>query len=387
MERQIVHMDLDTFYINCTVLKMPDLKGKPLIIGGVSNRGIVTSASAEARKFGVRPAMPTRYAKQLCPDAVVLQGDYDLFTKYSNTVNEILAETAPVLERSAVDEFYMDVTGMDRFFGCQQFTREMVHRVQHETGLKMSFGLSINKTVAKMCTSYSGHAGYFQVAKPEVQPFLDPQSIMKLPSLGRVTYRLLRRISIKVIKTMRQLPVQSMDELLGKQGVNLWKKANGIDPTPVVPFTQQKAISTEKTFDLDTQNILELKSLLVSMVEKVAFQLRVENKLCSCITVKIRYSNQDTEVKQAKIPFTSNDDILIDYAHKLFDKLYNRRMMLRLVGVKLSHFVYGAHQIDVFQDNSKLINLYQAMDKMKKRYDNPQLIRRATGYSAYEELH
>ena len=183
---------------------------------------------------------------------------------------------------------------------------------------------------------------------------------------------------------MRQLPVQSMDELLGKQGVTLWKKANGIDPAPVVPYNQQKAIATEKTFDLDTQNIAELKALLVSMVEKVAFQLRMENKLCAGITVKIRYSNQDTETRHAKIAFTSNDDVLIRHAHELFDKLYQRRMLIRLIGVKLAGMVHGNQQIDLFQDNIKMIRLYQAMDRMKHRFNDPTIIRRATGFSAYE---
>ncbi|MFY0689166.1 MAG: DNA polymerase IV [Cyclobacteriaceae bacterium] len=384
MDRQVVHMDLDAFYVSCTLLKMPELIGKPLIIGGLSNRGVVTSASYEARKYGVQSAMPTGYAKRLCPDAIVLQGDFDMFTDYSNIVNEIIQEQAPLLERASIDEFYMDMTGMDRFFGCYQFTVELMDRVKKETGLPMSFGLSVNKTVAKMCTNFSKPNGQLQVALKEVQPFLDPQSIRKIPSVGDATFRLLRRLSIKVIQTLRQLPVESMDELLGKNGISIWKKANGIDNTPVVPFSDRKSISTERTFDKDTQNIKELKALLVAMVEKVAFQMRDSNMLCSTIAVRIRYSNRDTEIKQAKVPFTSNDDVLIQKAHELFDKLYNRRMLLRLVGVKLSHFIYGNRQIDIFQDTTKMINLYQAMDRMKKRFDNPTLIRRATGFTARE---
>ncbi|MEP1097541.1 MAG: DNA polymerase IV [Cyclobacteriaceae bacterium] len=382
MDRQIVHMDLDAFYVNCTLLKMPELVGKPVIIGGISNRGVVTCASYEARKYGVHSAMPTRFAKQLCPDAIILQGDFDMFTDYSNMVNEIVSEKAPVLERASIDEFYMDVSGMDRFYGCHQFTTELINRVSHETGLQMSFGLSVNKTVAKMCTNYSKPSGNLRVSQKEVQPFLDPQSIRKIPQLGDVTFKLLRRISIKVIKTLRQLPADSMQELLGKNGISIWRKANGIDSTPVIPFSNRKSISTEKTFDKDTQNIPELKALLISMVEKVAFQMRDANMLCSTITVRIRYSNRDTETSQAKVSFTSNDDVLLQKALELFDKLYNRRMLLRLVGVKLSNFVYGNHQIDIFHDTTKMINLYQAMDRMKRRFDNPKLIRRATGLSA-----
>ena len=384
MDRQVVHMDLDAFYVSCTLLKMPELAGKPLIIGGTSNRGVVTSASYEARRYGVKSAMPMRLALQRCPDAMVLKGDFDLFTQYSNMVNEIIAETAPVHERASIDEFYMDMTGMDKFFGSHLFTKELVRKVYQETGLPMSFGLSINKTVAKMCTNYSKPRGSLPINSREVQPFLDPQSIKNIPSLGEVTYKLLRRISIKIIETLRQVPAESMQELLGKNGLSLWKKANGIDQSPIVPYSVRKSISTEKTFDKDTQDLKELKALLLTMVEKVAFQMRDSNLMCSTITVRIRYSNRDTETAQQKIAFTSNDEVLIKCAHELFNKLYQRRMLLRLIGVKLSGLVHGHQQIDLFQDNIKMINLYQAMDRMKRRFDDPILIRRATGFSAYE---
>ena len=384
MDRQIVHMDLDAFYVSCTLLKMPELAGKPLIIGGISNRGVVTSASYEARKYGVKSAMPTRLALQRCPDAIVLKGDFDLFTQYSNIVNEIITEMAPVHERASIDEFYLDMTGMDKFFGSHLFTQELVQRIFKETGLPMSFGLSINKTVAKMCTNYSKPKGSLLVNRQEVQPFLDPQSIRNIPSLGEVTYKLLRRISIKIIETLRQVPAESMQELLGKNGVSLWKKANGIDQSPIVPYSIKKSISTEKTFDKDTQDIKELKALLLAMVEKVAYQLRDSNLMCSTIAVRIRYSNRDTESAQQKIAFTSNDEVLIKSAHELFDRLYQRRMLLRLIGVKFSGLVHGNQQIDLFHDSVKMVNLYQAMDLMKRRFDNPSLIRRATGFSAYE---
>jgi len=384
MNRQIVHMDLDAFYVSCTLLKMPELSGKPLIIGGVSNRGVVTSASYEARRYGVKAAMPTRLALQRCPDAIVIKGDFDLFTEYSNIVNEIIAERAPVHERASIDEFYLDMSGMDRFFGCLKFTSELAKKVQKETGLPLSFGLSVNKTVAKMCTNYAKPKGSLCIADNEVQHFLDPQSIRNIPSLGEVTYKLLRRISIKIIQTLRQIPADSMQELLGKNGLNIWKKANGIDNHPVIPYCAKKSISTEQTFDKDTQNVMELKALLVAMVEKLGFQLRKSNLMCSTISVRIRYSNRDTETMQKKIAFTTSDDVLIKYAHELFDKLYHRRILLRLIGVKLSGFVQGNQQIDLFQDNIKMIKLYQAMDRMKHRFNNPTLIRRATGFSAYE---
>lgn len=384
MDRQIVHMDMDAFYVSCTLLKMPELGGKPLIIGGTSDRGVVTSASYEARRYGVKAAMPTRLALQLCPNAILIKGDFDLFTEYSNIINEIITEKAPVHERASIDEFYMDMSGMDRFFGSLSFTKELVKKVEHETGLPMSFGLSVNKTVAKMCTNFIKPNGNLHIPNREVQPFLDPQSIRNIPSLGDVTFKLLRRIRIKIIQTLRQIPAESMQELLGKNGLHIWKKANGIDPSPIIPYSTKKSISTERTFDKDTQNIKELKSLLVVMIEKVAFQLRDTNLMCSTITVRIRYANRDTETMQKKIAFTSSDDVLIKLTYELFDKLYQRRMLLRLIGVKLSGLVQGNQQIDLFRDNIKMIRLYQAMDRMKHRFNNPVLIRRAKGFTAYE---
>jgi DNA polymerase-4 len=385
MDRQIVHMDLDSFFVSCTLLKMPELIGKPLIIGGTSNRGVVASASYEARRFGVMPAMPTRLALQRCPDAIIIKGDFDLFTAYSNVVNEIIAENTPVHERASINEFYIDMSGMDRFFGSMLFATELTRKVHKETGLPLSFGLSVNKTVAKMCTNYAKPKGSLHIEDKEVQPFLDPQSIKNIPSLGEETYKLLRRISIRIIQTLRQVPAESMQELLGKNGLNLWNKANGIDQNPVIPYTTKKSISTDQTFDKDTQNVHELKALLISMVEKLGFQLRKANLMCSTISIRIRYSNRDTETMQKKIAFTTSDDVLITYAHELFDKLYHRRILLRLIGVKLSGLVEGNQQIDLFHDNIKMIKLYQAMDRMKHRFDNPTLIRRATGLSAYEQ--
>lgn len=382
MDRQIVHMDLDAFFVSCTLLKMPQLKGKPLLIGGASNRGVITSASYEARHFGVRAGMPTRYAKILCPDATVLQGDFELFSECSNMVNEIIAEKAPVLERASIDEFYMDMTGMDRFYSSLQFTKEIAARVQKESGLPISFGLSVNKTVAKMCTNYAKPNGQLHINQPQVQPFLDPQSIKRIPYLGDSSFKLLRRLSIQIIAQLRQLPIESLQELMGKNGIAIWKKAHGIDNSPLVPYSERKSISTERTFDMDTQDLAKLRSILISMVEKVAFKLRESTMLCSSVSIRIRYTNRDTESAQAKIPFTSNDDVIISKILELFNKLYQRRMLLRLVGVKLSNFVRGSHQINLFSDNASMINLYQAMDRLKHRYDDPLLVRRAIGMNS-----
>ncbi|WKV11520.1 DNA polymerase IV [Marivirga harenae] len=375
--RQIAHIDLDSFFINCTLLKFPDLRGRPLIIGGLNNRGIVASASFEAKKYGVHKSMPTRVALQRCPDAVLLKGDFDLFTKYSDIVNEIMTERTPLHERAGIDEFYLDMTGMDRFHNTSKFTKELVNTIKSETGLPLLYGLSVNKTVAKICTSHARPIGGFEVLDNYVQPFLDPHSIRQLPAVGSKTFKLLRRIRIKFIKHIRSLPPEAMNELLGKTGIGIWKKANGIDPTPVVPYSSEKSIGKDFTFDQDTQDLKILKGTLLKLIEFLGFKLRKLNQMCACVSVRIRYSNHDTETMQKKIPYCANDEILMDVAFELFKKLYHRRMLIRLIGVKFSHLVQGSHQINLFTDNVKTIELYQAMDKLKNRYDNPAIVHRA----------
>ncbi len=375
--RQIAHIDLDAFYINCTLLKLPNLKGKPLLIGGLNNRSIVASVSAEAKKYGVQKGMPTRVALQRCPDAVLLKGDFDLFTKYSDIVNEILTEHTPLHERTTIDEFYVDMTGMDRFHGSSKFTKELVNKVKSETGLSLLYGLSVNKTVAKICTAHAGPLGGYEVAEDLVQPFLDPQSIRRLPTVGSNTFKLLRRVRIKFIKQIRLLPAEAMNELMGKSGIGIWKKANGIDLTPVVPYSAEKSIGKDFTFDQDTQDMKLLKATLLKLVEYLGFKLRKLNQMCACVSVRIRYSNHDTETMQKKIPFCANDELLMEMAFELFKKLYHRRMLIRLVGIKLSHLVHGSHQINLFTDNVKTIELYQAMDKLKNRYNNPAIVHKA----------
>lgn len=376
--RTIVHMDLDTFFVSCERLLNSELNGLPLIIGGSSDRGVVASCSYEARTFGVRSAMPMKLALRLCPQARVVKGDMELYSKQSKLVTEIIEEQAPAMEKASVDEFYLDISGMDKFFGCYKWTTELSDRVTRETGLPLSFGLSVNKTVSKIATTEGKPNGKFEVAENFVQPFLNPLSIQKIPMLGNVTFELLSRVGIRKIETLAQMPVEMLQKLLGQNGKQLWKKANGIDNSPVEVYTERKSISTEHTFEKDTIDIIRVKGILVGMLEKLGFQLRREQWLCSVITVKIRYANFDTETRQCKISYTSCDHILIEKASSLFDILFQRRMRLRLVGVRLSGLVRGSYQINLFEDTVESISLYEAIDKIKKRFGE-SAIQRSVG--------
>ncbi len=374
--RCIVHLDLDTFFVSVERLQNSSLKGKPVIIGGTSDRGVVASCSYEARQFGVHSAMPMKFARTLCDHAVVIRGDMDQYSKYSKDVTEIVAEQAPVYEKASIDEHYLDITGMDRFFGNLKWSQELRQRIIKETGLPISFGVSVNKTVSKIATGEAKPNGLLQVSQMGVQPFLNPLSIKKIPMIGSKTYHLLRSMGISDIKTLRQVPPDMMSRVMGKNGIVIWKKANGIDIAPVRQYSERKSIGTERTFETDTIDVAMLRNLLISMIEKITFQLRKKQKLTSCVTVKIRYSNFDTHTLQKHIPYTAFDHILIDTTLGLFKRLYHRRMLVRLVGIKFSHLVQGSQQLNMFEDTPEMTSLYQTMDKIRLRFGS-DAIRRA----------
>ena len=378
MNHAIAHMDLDAFFVSCARLHNRDLKGIPLIIGG-GERGVVTSCSYEARYFGVRSAMPIQMALKLCPDAKVVKGDYEMFSKLSHDVTEIIQQRVPVMEKASIDEFYLDLTGMDKFFGCYQWTQEIASQVTKETGLPISFALSVNKTVSKIGTGESKPSGKLEINESQIKPFLNPLSIRKIPMVGEATFRLLSRIGIRTIKTLSEMPVLALQQMIGKNGTELWRKANGIDETPVIPYSERKSISKEHTFSNDTMDVFGIRSLISGMAEELAYQLRKEKWLTSTVVIKIRYANFDTETKQCKVAYTAADHTLSRIALDLFNKIYTRRMRLRLVGLRFTGLVHGSHQMNLFEDTEELMNLYQTMDRIKNRF-GADAVRRASGF-------
>jgi DNA polymerase-4 len=371
-------MDLDAFFVSVECLRDSRLKGKPLIIGGSSDRGVVASCSYEARHFGVHSAMPIKFARQLCPDAIIISGDMDAYSRYSRMITDIIAQNTPLFEKASIDEFYIDATGMDRFFGCYQWGTELRQKIIRESGLPLSMGLSVNKLVSKVATDESKPNGQKQILYGHEKEFLDPLPVQKLPMIGPKTGQFLIDMGVKIIRTLRLMPMEVMQAAFGKNGVVLWKRANGIDETPVIPYTERKSISTEMTFDADTIDVKMLKSVITAMVEKVSYQLRQEQKLTSCIAVKIRYSNFENVSMQHQIPYTSSDKVLIGHALELFDKLYAKRLLIRLVGVRLSGLVHGNYQINLFDDTIEDIRLHEALDRMKIKYGPKAVIRAVT---------
>ncbi len=377
-DRSILHLDLDTFFVSVERLRNSRLIGKPVIIGGLSDRGVVSCCSYEARKSGVSSAMPMKLARNLCPEAIIIRGDMEAYSNYSNIVTEIIASKSPLYEKLSIDEHYVDLSGMDRFYGSCKWAHELRQYIIRETGLPLSAGLSVNKTVSKIATGEAKPNGEIEVVKEGVLPFLDPLPIARIPMLGRKTSHVLRSMGIDTIFTLRNIPAEMLEKLMGKRGIEIWKKANGIDSSPVISYSEQKSISTEHTFERDTTDMALLRQTLAGMVEKTAYDLRKQEKLTSCVTVKIRYSNFDTHTLQKRIPYTAFDHVLTGVAKELFARLYQRRMLIRLIGVRLSHLVRGVQQLDMFDDTPEKISLYMAIDRIRNHFGQ-DAVRRAAG--------
>lgn len=378
MKRTILHLDLDAFFVSCERRMDSNLNNKPVIVGGTGDRGVVSAASYECRAFGVHSGMSMKLARQLCPQAIYIRGNASTYTKFSKLVTEILQSEVPVLEKSSVDEFYADLTGMDKFFGCYKFSSELRTRIIKETGLPISFGLSANKTVSKVATNEAKPNDQLKIDDGFEKIFLAPLSIKKLPMVGQKTFQMFCNLGVKKVSLVQQMPVEMMTSVFGKNGRVIWERANGIDNSPIVAYHERQSISSERTYGQDTTDIQKLKTTINAMAENLAFQLRRGNKLTSCITVKVRYSDFQTYSKQMKISYTAADHNLIPQVMELFEKLYNRRLLIRLVGVRFSGLTQGHYQIDLFENTNRTVNLYKAMDAVRLRYGDRSIMRAST---------
>ncbi|HET6244538.1 MAG: DNA polymerase IV [Bacteroidetes bacterium] len=376
MERTVVHMDLDSFFVSVERLMDSSLFGKPVIIGGTSDRGVVASCSYEARKFGVHSAMPAKMARQLCPHAIFVRGDMDTYSKYSKLVTQIIENEAPLVEKASIDEHYLDITGMDRYIkNSMQWTHELRQKIIKETGLPISYGLSVNKTVSKIATGEAKPNGEKNIDPGIEKLFLAPLSIKKIPGIGDKTYLMLRNMGIEKVETIQQMPLEIIQKVLGENGGIIWRKANGVDNSPVAPYSEQKSMSSERTFDKDTTDIEQLKKTLITMIEGLAFDLRKSKKVTGCVTLKLRYSDFQTHTFQSRIAYTASDHVLLDKTLELFKKNYTRRVLIRLIGVKFSHLVSGQTQISLFDDTEEMINLYQSLDRIRLRFGVKAIMR------------
>ncbi|MGE5521445.1 MAG: DNA polymerase IV [Candidatus Dadabacteria bacterium] len=377
--RVVSHLDLDSFFVSVECLKNSKLLGKPLLVGGRSDRAVVAACSYEARKFGVHSAMPMKLARRLCPHAIVTGGDHEEYSKYSRLVTDIVREEVPAFEKASIDEFYVDLSGMEKHFGCSQFVHQLKSKIVKETGLPLSYGLAGNKLVSKVATNEAKPNGQLEIPFGTEKNFLAPLPVQKMPMIGEKMTKTLRGLGVRIIRTLAEMPIEMLENMFGKTGIELWRRANAIDESPIIPFHEQKSISTESTFETDTINTDFLRSELVRMIQKITFELREQNKLAGCVSVKLRYADFETVNKQAIIGYTSADHLLIPKVKELFEKLYDRRQLVRLVGVKLTDLVPGNYQINLFSDKEEMIRLYQALDSVNHKYGG-FLVMRASGY-------
>jgi DNA polymerase-4 len=375
MQKNILHLDLDTFFVSCERLIDSRLHNRPLLVGGTGDRGVVAACSYETRLYGVHSGMSMTVARRLCPQAVVIKGNSGIYTKYSHLVTEIIKEHVPVFEKASVDEFYADLTGMDKFHGTYKYASELRQKIMKDSGLPISFGLSCNKIVSKVATGEAKPNNQLKIDSGFEKSFLAPLSIRKIPSVGEKTYQILRNLGVDTVSVVQQMPVELMVSALGANGMTIWKRAQGIDNAPLIPFHERKSISTERTFNKDTIDTARLRTTIFAMAENLAFQLRRADKLAGTLSIKIRYSDFNTYSKQVKITYSSADHTIIPKALELFEKLYNRRLLVRLVGVKFTDIVSGNYQINLFDDTEELLNLYSAMDHVREKYGELSIMR------------
>ncbi len=379
-QRIIAHFDLDSFFVSVEVINDPSLKGKPVIVGG-RERGVVAACSYEARRFGVHSAMPIQVARRLCPQAVIVGGSRGEYSKYSRWVTEIIAEKAPLFEKASIDEFYLDLTGMDRFFDPWQWTIDLRQEIIDKTQLPISFALASNKLVSKIATNEAKPNGYVQIPSGKEQEYLAPLKVNKIPGVGEHLYQALQELNIVTIGDLAQLPIEFLENRFGKFGGDLWNKARGIHHSPVSPYHEAKSVSTENTFEENIKDPQRLLDELVRMTEKVSYEIRQDNKMAGCVAVKIRYPDFETTSRQTTIPYTFYDDELIPVARELFHKLYRKGEPVRLLGVRLSELTSEAIQTNLFSNAEKKSELYKAIDEVKNRFGR-QALTKATGKKA-----
>jgi DNA polymerase-4 len=366
-QRLIAHFDLDTFFVSVELLKHPELRGKPVYVGG-TEKGVVTSASYEARKFGIHSGMPSWKAKQLCPAAIPLSWSRGEYSRYSRWVTQIIAAKAPLFEKASIDEFYIDLTGMDKFFNALQWTIDLRKQIIDETQLPISFGLAANKMMAKIATDEAKPNGYLQVPFGKEKEFLAPMPVSKIPGVGEQTYEVLKAMGITLIKHISERSPEELEERLGKWGIDLWNKSQGIHNGEVSPYHESKSVSTENTFEENKSDIDFLMSELVRMVERICYELRQDGKVAGCVAVKIRYPDFETTSRQTTIPYTCADDEIIPVAKDLFKKLWKKGNPVRLIGVRLSELTNDAVQTNLFNDVERKSDLYKAIDNVKERF-------------------
>lgn len=343
--RVILHVDLDAFFPSVEVREHPELKGKPVIVGadpkGGTGRGVVSSASYEARKFGVRSAMPISRAWKLCPDGVYLQPHFDLYIPASNSIMEILRNHADKFEQGGIDEAYLDISNRVKDFDeAAEFAKHLMEEVLEKTRLTCSIGVAPNKMIAKIASDFKKPYGLTVVKPEKVKDFLFPLEVRKIPGIGPKTEKALLELKIETIKDLASMKPEVLIRLFGAWGARLHEFANGIDNREVIEEYEIKSIGRDTTFEKDMNDEEQILRVLDELAEEVHADVIANGFKFKTITVRIRYEHFDTHTSSRSLLFTTNDlDILKNNAKRLIDPFLKGKKKVRLIGVRVSNLI------------------------------------------------
>jgi DNA polymerase-4 len=369
----ILHVDMDAFFVSVELLERPELRGKPVIVGGEPNqRGVVTAASYEARKFGVHSAMPLRTAGRLCPHAVYLDGHHAKYSEWSDRVATILAKFSPIVEMVSIDEAYLDLHGTERLHGpALAATDKLLRTITRDTGLPCSGGLATTRLVAKVASDQAKPRGLLWIPPGSEARFLAPLSVRKIPGIGEITERALRALSIETVEQLAAQPLEKLEKIFGQWGTALYRKARGGDSYEFVIDAEPKSISHNRTFGEDTDDTATLFTMLSHLSQKACKRLREAGLAARTVTLTIRYAGFDTytRAKTLNQPTRLDADIFATI-QELFAQHRNTKRKLRLLGVSLSNLTHGAEQLDLLspERRAKLEKLTRATDHLRDRF-------------------
>jgi DNA polymerase IV len=369
----ILHIDMDAFFVSVELLARPELRGKAVIVGGQRDqRGVVTSASYEARKFGVHSAMPLRTAGKLCPHAVFLDGHHELYGQWSDRVATILGKYSPIVEMASIDEAYLDLAGTERLHGPPLgAAHKILLEITSATSLPCSGGLAATRLVAKIASEQAKPRGLVWVPAGSEATFLAPLAARRIPGIGKVTDAALKGLGIETISQLQNVPLQHLEETFGQWGTALFRKARGIDSYEFFIDAEPKSISHNRTFGEDTRDRGLLESTLSYLSQKAVKRMRGAGLHARTITLTMRYANFSTITRSHTLPEPSDlDSVFLKALHELFARAWDGRAMLRLIGVALSSFSSGSAQFDLLdpERREKLERLARTTDRLRDRF-------------------
>jgi DNA polymerase-4 len=369
----ILHVDMDAFFVSVELLERPELRGKPVVVGGrPDQRGVVTAASYEARKFGIQSAMPLRTAGRLCPHAIFLDGHNAKYTQWSDRVATILANFSPVVEMVSIDEAYLDLVGTERLHGPPLAAADkLLRNITRTTGLPCSGGLASTRLVAKVASDQGKPRGLVWVPAGSEERFLAPLPVRKIPGIGKVTERALGALGIETVEQIAAQPQEKLEKIFGQWGTALYRKARGGDSYEFVVDAEPKSISQNHTFNEDTDDSAALTAVLSHLSQKACKRLREAGLATSTLTLTIRYAGFDTHTRSKSLGESTALDAGINAVfQELFQKHRDQSRKVRLLGVSLSNFSHGGEQLDLLQAErrEKLQKLTQATDRLRDRF-------------------